>query len=221
MPQKPENNEHNSSSISQVFLSLFLLLLAFFAFLNSISSYEKTKSYDVARSVRANFANFVEKGEGINLIGQVKNDEINPNTLELLENTFRVVIPTITLSKTNHFNNIDFDIPLKSLFNTSSGSPTKIAIVILREISRLLEREEGNQPIKLEIFMGYRALSGGLKLDKRLQSRVTFLVDTLLQEGAPKGLFSIGLEPRSLDRIRFRFSIAQRKNVQPDGAALK
>ena len=221
MPQKPENNEHNSSSISQVFLSLFLLLLAFFAFLNSISSYEKNKSYDVARSVRANFANFVRQGESIDLIGQGKNDKISPNTLKLLESTFRVVIPTITFSKNNHSDNIDFEIPLKSLFDASSESPTKTAEVIFRDISGILKPEGGNQPLKLEVFMGYSVLSGGLKLDKALQSRMTFLVDSLLQAGAPKGLFSIGLEPRKLDEIRFRFSIIQNKNAQHHGASVK
>ena len=221
MPQQTAQKEYNSSSIPQVFLSLFLLLLAFFVFLNSISSYEKNKSYDVARSVRANFANFVGQGESIDLIGQVNNDKISPNTLKLLENKFRVVIPTITLSKNNRSDNIAFDIPLKSLFDASSASPTKTAEVIFRDISGILKSEEGNQPLKLEMFMGYSVLSGGLKLDKRLQSRMTFLVDSLLQAGAPKGLFSIGLEPRKTDEIRFRFSIAQRKNVQHKGASLK
>ena len=87
MQQKIEKKEHNSASISQVFLSLFLLLLAFFVFLNSISSFEKNKSYDVAKSVRANFANFAGKGDNIDLIGKVKNDKINANTVKILENT--------------------------------------------------------------------------------------------------------------------------------------
>ena len=221
MPQQTEKKEHNSSSIPQVFLSLFLLLLAFFVFLNSISSYEKNKSYDVARSVRANFANFVRQGESIDLIGQVKNDKISPNTLKLLVNTFRVVIPTITFSKNNHSDHVEFDIPLKSLFDASSESPTKIGEVIFRGISGILKSDGGNQPLKLEIFMGYSVSSGGLKLDKGLQSRVTFLVDSLLQAGTPKGLFSIGLEPRKTDEIRFRFSITQNKNGQHDGTSVK
>ena len=67
--------------------------------------------------------------------------------------------------------------------------------------------------------MGYSVLAGGLKLDKGLQSRMTFLVDSLLQAGAPKGLFSIGLEPRKPDEIRFRFSIVQSQNGHYDGAS--
>ena len=219
MQQKIEKKEHNSASISQIFLSLFLLLLAFFVFLNSISSFEKNKSYDVAKSVRANFANFAGKGDNIDLIGKVKNDKINANTVKILENTFNFVVPTIAVKQHHQADNIEFKIPLKSLFVLSSGLLTKKAKVILKEIGGVLKLKGDKQPIKLEIFMGYRFLSSGLKLDEEVKSKVTFLVDTLLQSGAPKGLFSIGLEPGNKEEIRFRFSIVQRQNGHHDGAS--
>ena len=219
MPQKIDKKEHNSASISQVFLSLFLLLLAFFVFLNSISSFEKNKSYDVAKSVRANFANLAGKGDNIDLIGKVKNDKINANTVKILENTFNFVVPTIAVKQHHQADNIEFKIPLKSLFVLSSGLLTKKAKVILNEIGGVLKLKGDKQPIKLEIFMGYRFLSSGLKLDEEVKSKVTFLVDALLQSGAPKGLFSIGLEPGNKEEIRFRFSIVQRQNGHHDGAS--
>ena len=219
MPQKIEIKEHNSASISQVFLSLFLLLLAFFVFLNSISSFEKNKSYDVAKSVRANFANLAGKGDNIDLIGKAKNEKINANTVRILENTFNFVVPTIAVKKNNQSDNIEFSIPLKSLFDMSSGLPTKRATVILNEIGSVLRLKGDKQPIKLEIFMGYRFLSSGLKLDEVLKSKVTFLVDTLLQAGAPKGLFSIGLEPGNQEEIRFRFTTVQSQNGHHDGTS--
>ena len=219
MQQKIEKKEHNSASISQVFLSLFLLLLAFFVFLNSISSFEKNKSYDVAKSVRANFANFAGEGDNIDLIGKVKNDKINANTVKILKNTFNFVVPTIAVKQHHQSDNIEFKIPLKSLFVLSSGLLTKKAKVILNEIGGVLKLKGDKQPIKLEIFMGYRFLSSGLKLDEEVKSKVTFLVDALLQSGAPKGLFSIGLEPGNKEEIRFRFSIVQRQNGHHDGAS--
>ena len=219
MQQKIEKKEHNSASISQVFLSLFLLLLAFFVFLNSISSFEKNKSYDVAKSVRANFANFAGKGDDIDLIGKAKNDKINANTVKILENTFNFVVPTIAVKQHQQTDNIEFKIPLKSLFVMSSGLPTKKSKVILNEIGGVLKLKMDKQPIKLEIFMGYRFLSSGLKLDEGVKSKVTFLVDALLQSGAPKGLFSIGLEPGNQEEIRFKFSIVQRPNGHHDGAS--
>ena len=219
MPQKIGKKEHNSASISQVFLSLFLLLLAFFVFLNSISSFEKNKSYDVAKSVRANFANLAGKGDNIDLIGKAKNDKINANTVKILENTFNFVVPTIAAKQRHQSDTIEFKIPLKSLFVMSSGLPTKKAKVILNEIGGVLKLKGDKQPIKLEIFMAYRFLSSGLKLDEGVKSKVTFLVDTLLQLGVPKGLFSIGLEPGNREEIRFRFSIVQSQNGHRDGAS--
>ena len=219
MPQKIDKKEHNSASVSQVFLSLFLLLLAFFVFLNSISSFEENKSYDVAKSVRANFANFAGKGDNIDLLGTAKNDKINVNTVKILENTFNFVVPTIAVKKNNQSDNIEFNVPLKSLFDMSSGLPTKRATVILNEIGGVLRLKGDKQPIKLEIFMGYRFLSSGLKLDEGLKSKVTFLVDTLLQAGAPKGLFSIGLEPGNQEEIRFRFTTVQSQNGHHDGTS--
>lgn len=196
-----------------------MLLLAFFVFLNSISSFEKNKSYDVAKSVRANFANFAGKGDNIDLIGKVKNDKINANTVKILKNTFNFVIPTIAVKQHHQSDNLEFKIPLKSLFVVSSGLPTKKAKVILNEIGGVLKLKGDKQPIKVEIFMGYRFLSSGLKLDEGVKSKVTFLVDTLLQSGAPKGLFSIGLEPGNQEEVRFRFSIVQRQNGHHDGAS--
>ena len=219
MPQKIGKKEHNSASISQVFLSLFLLLLAFFVFLNSISSFEKNKSYDVAKSVRANFANLAGKGDNIDLIGKAKNDKINANTVKILENTFNFVVPTIAAKQRHQSDTIEFKIPLKSLFVMSSSLPTKKAKVILNEIGGVLKLKGDKQPIKLEIFMAYRFLSSGLKLDEGVKSKVTFLVDTLLQLGVPKGLFSIGLEPGNREEIRFRFSIVQSQNGHRDGAS--
>ena len=219
MAQKIDKKEHNSASISQVFLSLFLLLLAFFVFLNSISSFEKNKSHDVAKSVRSNFANFAGKGDNVDLIGTVKNDKININTVKVLENIFNFVVPTIAVKKNNQSDNIEFNIPLKSLFDLSSGLPTKKAKVIVNEIGGILKLKADKQPIKLEIFMSYRFLSNGLKLDEGLKSKMTFFVDTLLQAGAPKGLFAIGLEPRNQEEIRFRFSITQSQNGNHDGAS--
>ncbi len=217
MPQKIEIKEQNSASISQVFLGLFLLLLAFFVFLNSISSFEKNKSYDVAKSVRANFANLAGKGDNIDLTGKAKNDKINVNTVKILENTFNIVVPTKAVKQRHQSDNIEFKIPLKSLFVMPSGLPTKKAEVILNAIGGVLKPNGDKQPIKLEIFMGYRFLSSGLKLDEGLKSKVTFLVDRLLQTGAPKGSFSIGFEPQNQGEVRFRFSILQSQNGHQDG----
>ena len=139
--------------------------------------------------------------------------------MKVLETIFNFVVPTIAVKKNNQSDNIEFNIPLKSFFDLSSGLPTKTAKVILNEIGGVLKLKVDKQPIKLEIFMGYRFLSNGLKLDEGLKSKMTFLVDTLLQAGAPKGLFSIGLEPGNQEEIRFRFSIVQSQNGHHDGAS--
>ena len=103
MPQRVFKQQHNSSSLSQLFLSLFLLLLAFFVFLNSISSYEKKKSYDVAKSVRAHFPNLAPQGENNNVFGKNRSNEIEPDTLKLIEDAYQSILPNMKLGKSNQF----------------------------------------------------------------------------------------------------------------------
>ncbi len=62
---------------SQLFLSLFLLLLAFFIFINSISSYQERKTSEVVGSVRASFPAVISSEELFQL-RKYKNPVVSP-----------------------------------------------------------------------------------------------------------------------------------------------
>ena len=207
MPQRVFKQQHNSSSLSQLFLSLFLLLLAFFVFLNSISSYEKKKSYDVAKSVRAHFPNLAPQGENNNVFGKNRSNEIEPDTLKLIEDAYQSILPNMKLGKSNQSDSVEISIPVQSLFDDFSGLPNKNAPVFLRNIAEILKQKEDTYQLAMEIFFGYDSSLMGVKLDDRLQSKLTFLIETLIHANAPKGYVSIGLEPRDTRYIRFKISI--------------
>jgi hypothetical protein len=207
MPQRVFKQQHNSSSLSQLFLSLFLLLLAFFVFLNSISSYEKKKSYDVAKSVRAHFPNLVSQGENNNVFGKNRSNEIEPDTLKLIEDAYQFILPNMKLEKSNQSESVEISIPMQLLFDGPSGSPNKNAPVFLRNIVEILKQKGDTYRLAMEIFFSYDPSSKRAKIDDRLQSKLTFLIETLIYTNAPKGYISIGLEPRDNKHIRFKFFI--------------
>ncbi|MAZ97938.1 MAG: hypothetical protein CMM39_00740 [Rhodospirillaceae bacterium] len=206
MPQRVFKQQHNGSSLSQLLLSLFLLLLAFFVFLNSISSYEEKKSYDVAKSVRAHFPNLMSQGENNNVSGKNKNNEIEPDTLKLIEDAYQLILPNMKLEKVNQSESVEISVPMQSLFNGSSGLPNKNAPVFLRNIAEILKQKGDTYRLAMEIFFSYDPSSKGVKLDDRMQSKLIFLIETLIHANAPKGYVSIGLEPRDTKHIRFKIS---------------
>lgn len=195
---------------SQIFLSLFLLLLAFFVFLNSISSYEETKSYRVAKSVRANFPNLSGQGDSADVLGQKENNELSPNAVKRIEQAFRFVLPNIKLNRSSETKSIQINIPLSRLFNKNNGLPRKKAQVFLQNLSKILTDTEKTQPLSAEIFFGYKPSSNGVELDRRLKLKISFVIETMLKAGVPQGFVSIGLEPNDLNKLRFK--ITKRSN---------
>jgi hypothetical protein len=191
---------------SQVFLSLFLLLLAFFVFLNSISSYEEMKSYRVAKSVRANFPSLIRQGDSAEALGQSENNELSPNIVKRIETVFRFALPNIELNRVSDTKNIQINIPLITLFDKESGLPRKNTQVLLRNISKILKDSEKTNPLKTEIFFGYQPSSNGIELDGPLKSKISFIIETMLKSGAPQGFVAIGLEPSDPNQLSFKIT---------------
>jgi hypothetical protein len=191
---------------SQIFLSLFLLLLAFFVFLNSISSYEETKSYRVAKSIRANFPNFTRQGNSADVLGQHKNNEFSPNIVKRIEEAFRFALPSIELDRSGDTNSIQVNIPLSLLFNQESGLPRKNTQVLLGNISKILKDSEKTTPLRTEILFGYKPSRNGVELGEPLKSKVSFIIETMLKAGTPKGFVSIGLQPIDLNKLCFKIT---------------
>jgi hypothetical protein len=191
---------------SQIFLSLFLLLLAFFVFLNSISSYEKTKSYKVAKSVRANFPNLVKQGNSADMLGQSQNNELSPNIVKRIEKAFLFALPNIELNRGGETKSIQINIPLRALFDRESGLPRKSAQVLLQNISKILKDSAKTKPLKVEIFFGYKPSRNGIELEESLKLKISFIIETMLKAGAPRGFVSIGLEPSDPNKLSFKIT---------------
>jgi hypothetical protein len=195
---------------SQIFLSLFLLLLAFFVFLNSISSYEETKSYRVVKSVRANFPNFIRQGESADVLGQSQNNEFSPYIVKRIEKAFLFVFPNIELNRGDETKSIKINIPVSLLFDRESGLPRKNAQVLLRNISTILKDSAKTEPLKAEIFFGYKPSRYGVELGESLKLKISFIIEAMLKAGAPQGFVSIGLEPS--DPTKLSFKITKKSN---------
>ena len=162
---------------SQVFLSLFLLLLAFFVFLNSISSYEETKSYRVAKSVRANFPNLSRQGDSADVLGQNENSELSPNTVKRIEEAFRFALPNTEFNRIGETKSIQISIPLSLIFNQESGLPRKNAQLFLRNISKVFKDSAKTTPLKAEIFFGYGSSRNGVELNDSIKFKISFIIE--------------------------------------------
>ena len=100
-----------------MFLSLFLLLLAFFILLNALSSFEETKSRKVIESVASTFQSQVKHQQYreilISTLGPV------PEPEELLEEVERLWITAIPLTEVEVLTEgriMQFELPVRDLF---------------------------------------------------------------------------------------------------------
>ena len=82
------NNNSVQVGNSQLFLSLFLLLLAFFIFINSISTYKEKKTTQVVESIRANFPAVVSPEELFQL-RSLKNSAVSRTVFNELDELFQ------------------------------------------------------------------------------------------------------------------------------------
>ena len=82
------NNSSVQVGTSQLFLSLFLLLLAFFIFINSVSTYKEKKTTDVVESIRASFPAVVSSKQLFQL-RSLKKSVVSPTAFNELDELFQ------------------------------------------------------------------------------------------------------------------------------------
>ena len=117
MDLKEEFQQKRKDTGPIMFLSLFLLLLAFFILLNALSSFEETKSRKVIESVASTFQTQVEHRQFreilISTLGPV------PEPEELLEEVERLWITAIPLTEVEVLSEgriMQFELPVNDLF---------------------------------------------------------------------------------------------------------
>ena len=198
----------NNSSVqvgpSQLFLSLFLLLLAFFIFINSVSTYKEKKTTDVVESIRASFPAVVSSKQFFQL-RSLKKSVVSPTVFNELDELFQHLFRDRKL-KISFDNKIaQIDIPVNLIFEKATAVRLDKLETLLVRLAAIIVRAENEYPLGTEIVFGYEGTLEEKFENQLTQERCSVIMSILLEKTVPKGSVAVGLETGNPDFLRFKF----------------
>ena len=198
----------NGSSIqigtSQLFLSLFLLLLAFFIFINSISTYQERKTSEVVESVRASFPAIISSEELFQL-RKYKNSVVSHTVFNELDEAFLFLFRDRRLKASSDKTSSQIDVPVELFFKQGTATPKSKLESFLKRLAKIIMRAENSSPLNTEIVFGYKS-----NLDRKFKDNITtkrssVIMSTLIEEKVANGSVAVGLENGHAGFLRFKF----------------
>ena len=198
------NNSSVQVGTSQLFLSLFLLLLAFFIFINSVSTYKEKKTTDVVESIKASFPAVVSSKQLFQL-RSLKKSVVSPTVFNELDELFQHLFRDRKL-KTSFDNKIaQIDIPVDLIFEKASAVRLDKLETLLVRLAAIIVRAENEYPLGTEIVFGYEGTLEEKFENQLTQERCSVIMSILLEKTVPKGSVAVGLETGNPDFLRFKF----------------
>ena len=198
------NNSSVQVGTSQLFLSLFLLLLAFFIFINSVSTYKEKKTTDVVESIRASFPAVVSSKQLFQL-RSLKKSAVSPTVFNELDELFQHLFRDRKL-KISFDNKIaQIDIPVNLIFEKATAVRLDKLETLLVRLAAIIVRAENEYPLGTEIVFGYEGTLEEKFENQLTQERCSVIMSILLEKTVPKGSVAVGLETGNPDFLRFKF----------------
>lgn len=183
-----------------LFLSLFLLLLAFFIFLNSISTRESGKSDGVLDSVRSSFASVLKGGTGTGVFEGEPGKNADAGFKDDVLDAFSPLLSVTWLAEERTGNPVYIDFETRELFTGRGIDPSHDFRKFATRIAPLLAREAGRHGAEVRFWFSYPEEDAAREL---AQLRAARLAEILIGMGAPRSSVSIGFrELPGRDAIR-------------------
>lgn len=198
------NNSSFQVGTSQLFLSLFLLLLAFFIFINSVSTYKEKKTTDVVESIRASFPAVVSSKQLFQL-RSLKKSVVSPTVFNELDELFQHLFRDRKLKISFENKIAQIDIPVNLIFEKATAVRLDKLETLLVRLAAIIVRAENEYPLGTEIVFGYEGTLEEKFENQLTQERCSVIMSILLEKTVPKGSVAVGLETGNPDFLRFKF----------------
>lgn len=198
------NNSSVQVGTSQLFLSLFLLLLAFFIFINSVSTYKEKKTTDVVESIRASFPAVVSSKQLFQL-RSLKKSVVSPTVFNELDELFQHLFRDRKLKISFENKIAQIDIPVNLIFEKATAVRLDKLETLLVRLAAIIVRAENEYPLGTEIVFGYAGTLEEKFENQLIQERCSVIMSILLEKTVPKGSVAVGLETGNPDFLRFKF----------------
>ncbi|MFC4270620.1 hypothetical protein GQF03_02725 [Sneathiella chungangensis] len=197
--------EKNANSV--VFVSLYLLLLAFFIFLHSISVMQEDRIRTVLGSVNIAF-NGLSRDTPADRQKKLSGEEQGTQAFHAkLKNVFETAVPLVESRVTRGGTRLQFSVPIRQLFAYRSLELRDSLGSFIEDVAATLILRNRNIATDLEIMIGTGLNLPGLEempTDLAPQ-RVSYLAQTLMDKGVPSRNISIGMAAGDAGLIHFSF----------------
>ncbi|MBC7134265.1 MAG: hypothetical protein H5U25_01295 [Oceanibaculum nanhaiense] len=187
--------KHPAAASAQALLSLYLLLLAFFILLQSISTFEDQRAGEVMEGVNRSFPSFLKSGtvggDRMTSGGLADGAEASARLGPLFESHF-TLSPTARMTAADSYR---ISVPLSELFAGPGEALNPRVGSFLDQLADILQRPPSGARIELELLIPDQPaalIENPSAAETPTMRRLANLVQALVQAGAPSSALSIG-----------------------------
>ena len=200
-----------------IFLSLFLILLAFFILLNALATIEETRARKVLTSVAATFRSVVNyESRAEILISDLGPTPEARDVLETLEQLWVTAVPVVEVEKLTDGQVMQMTIPVNELFLGGQAVLRADREELLDRTGLLLALKTKGGITEAEVVFGTRRSDGTLSgpEGQLAAERAGRIAAALVDHGAPADRVAIGLREDDPAMLRVRFESREEARSQ-------
>lgn len=201
---RPTMREPDKGASQPLFLSLFLLLLAFFILLNALSTLEPGRSNRVMESVQRAFPSAIRAEIGDSLLDGDPGQVIGESTRARIGEVFRQILPVARVTVEPDGNPIYVSAPVPQVYSAAAGGLTPAGQALATRLAPLLASPPPGSVLELDVLFSAPPGDRGAAREARARD-VSDMVDGLVRFGIDPALMAAGLESGQSDTVRFVF----------------
>ena len=181
-----------------LFLALYLLLLAFFILLNTISTFEEVKTREVQESLSSAFAAILPPTTSLQTVTSIEGPVVAAeDTQDKLGSLFQTAIKVVRVQVLQPGTLMEVIMHVDQLFDPNSILIRERQDELMDQLAEVLADESGYASYQMEMVMGSELGSKGtVEIENNLQiGRAGAFARDLIDRGAPEKNVYVGIDP--------------------------
>ncbi|MAZ34348.1 MULTISPECIES: flagellar motor protein MotB [Thalassospira] len=181
-----------------LFLALYLLLLAFFILLNTISTFEEVKTREVQESLSSAFAAILPPTTSLQTVTSIEGPVVAAeDTQDKLGSLFQTAIKVVRVQVIQPGTLMEVIMHVEQLFDPNSILIRERQNEFMDQLAEVLADESGYASYEMEMVMGSEVGSKGtVEIENNLQiGRAGAFARDLIDRGAPENNLYVGIDP--------------------------
>ncbi|WP_430472888.1 hypothetical protein ACQ0MK_12475 [Thalassospira lucentensis] len=187
-----------SNGAVALFLALYLLLLAFFILLNTISTFEEVKTREVQESLSSAFASILPPTTSLQTVTSIEGPVVAAEDMqEKLGHLFDTAIKVVRVQVIQPGKLMEIIMHVEQLFDPNSILIRERQADFMQQLAEVLADEEGYASYEMEMVMGSEiGAKGSIEIENNLQiARAGSFARELIDVGAPEDRLYVGIDP--------------------------